>query len=146
MNMFTGDAAGKGTYYTDPLFTRLQSLVQQGSTGEDLSAYDAYRLRRRYARKMTLQTAHNYHKLREMTYTQLWQLAAQLHEPHDIPFARSAHVDFRMSFQQRQTWYGSSVDVEDFVRLGAAVMLLLWLVAGLIWVWVLCRPRPRTRE
>ena len=76
MNMFTGDAAGKGTYYTDPLFTRLQSLVQQGSTGEDLSAYDAYRLRRRYARKMTLQTAHNYHKLREMTYTQLWQLAA----------------------------------------------------------------------
>jgi len=76
MNMFTGDAAGKGTYYTDPLYTRLQSLVQQGSTGEDLSAYDAYRLRRRYARKMTLQTAHNYHKLREMTYTQLWQLAA----------------------------------------------------------------------
>ena len=57
--------------------------------------------------------------------------------------------DFKMKFAHNEAWYGSSVGVEDLIALGGTVFLLMWLVFGAVWVWVmLLRPgaRPRRAE
>ena len=74
----------------------------------------------------------------------------QLRDPHDaLDFARTERVDFKMKFVHAEAWYGSSVGVEDLIALGGTVFLLMWLVFGAVWVWVmLLRPgaRPKRAE
>ena len=76
------------------------------------------------------------------------QLAAQLRNPQDsLDFARTERVDFRMKFMRNEAWYGSSVGVEDLIALGGTVFLLMWLVFGAVWVWVmLLRPGARPKR